>query len=94
MIEEEIVSTFKKEPKDKKRSLRQKYKRRLIKLADALDQFLAYSEERLNSEITGNIHKRKMTEKLYRMGDKLRSEINIKSKFEREKVRNETIRSK
>lgn len=66
-----------KEPKDKKRSIRDKYKRRLKNLAFMLDEYIMHAEERLNEKKAGKIRNKKETQELLQKCTELRNIIQI-----------------
>lgn len=66
-----------KEPKDKKRSIRDKYKRRLKNLAFMLDEYIMHAEERLNEKKAGKIRNKKETQELLQKCTELRKIIPI-----------------
>lgn len=68
-------SVDKSEPKDLKRSIRDKYKRGLSNLRRALDTYIHTANERLGATRAGKIHKRKETEQLLQMCNDLLSKI-------------------
>ena len=58
----------------------------MIKLTDALDEFLAYSKEKLYREIGWHIQKREEVEMLYKNGHKFRIKFKVKSKYKYEQA--------
>ena len=52
------------DPKDLKRSIRNKYKRRLNNLSRVLNDFILHAEDRLDQKRAGNIKNKKETEEL------------------------------
>ncbi len=57
--------SFNKNPKDPKKSIRLKYNRRREHLRHSLEQFLLFSEERLDEKKYGEIYKKADVELLY-----------------------------
>ena len=76
--EELAECNFKNDPKDLKRSIRNKYNRRLRWLGEILDDFMHHAEERLDEERAGKIHNREETIELINECAKLREIIIIK----------------
>ena len=64
--------------KDKKGSLRNKYKRRVRGLAYTLDDLISHAEDRLDINIAGRIHHRADAEKFLKECRKLRKLIPVK----------------
>lgn len=74
-VEELFVN---KEPKDLKRSIRNKYNRRLRYLAHTIDDYIFHAEQRLDKEKAGKIRNKNETEELLEKCKKLREIIPVK----------------